>query len=140
MELSVKRIWPVPGTTTGVLEADGKQIAFTLEDEVREIAGLDVAEWKIPSQTAIPRGRYKVVMDWSNRFGRMMPHILDVPGFTGVRFHGGNRAKDVEGCTVVGERRLDDETIADSAPALENLISLIEQAEANNEETWVTFT
>lgn len=138
MELSVKRLWPVVGTTTGVLEVDGAQDSFTLEDQVRQVDDLDVAEWKIPKETAIPRGRYRVILDYSNRFGRIMPHVLDVPGFTGIRIHGGNRAGDTEGCIIVGEKRIDDETIADCAPALEHVISLIQQATANGEETWLT--
>lgn len=140
MELSLKRLWPVPGTTTGVLEVDGRQLCFTLEDEVREVSGLDVAEWKVARQTAIPRGRYRVVIDYSNRFGKMMPHLFDVPGFTGIRIHGGNRAGDTEGCIIVGEKRIDDQTIADCPPALDAVHGLIEQALANNEEVWITIT
>lgn len=139
LELNLKRLWPVPDVAvTGVVESDGKQLFYSLEDPVREIDGLAVAEWKIDGETAIPRGHYRVTMDWSNRFGKLMPHVLDVPGFTGIRFHGGNRAKDVIGCIAVGEKHVDDQTIADCAPALEALISLIEQALANDEEVWLT--
>lgn len=138
MEIAIKRLWPVPGTTVGILYADEQQVCFTLEDEVCQIDGLDVAEWKVQNQTAIPRGRYNVVMDFSNRFGKIMPHLLGVPGFTGIRIHGGNRASDTEGCIIVGEKRIDDQTIADCPPALDSITSLIEQAIANNEEVWVT--
>ena len=57
---------------------------------------------KLPGKMAIPGGRYRLVIDWSNRFGRMMPHVLDVPQFTGIRIHSGNRREDTEGCPITG--------------------------------------
>lgn len=140
MELACQRLWPVTGTTTGVLEADGRQVCFTLEDEVREIAGLAVAEWKVDKQTAIPRGRYQVIVDFSNRFRCMMPHILDVPGFTGIRMHGGNRSADTEGCIILAEKRIDDQTVAECAPALDEVMELLNAAIANREEIWISIT
>lgn len=139
MEIAVKRLWPVPNVCCiGTVEIDGASFCFSLEDPVREVSGLAVTEWKIDGETAIPRGRYRVVMDWSERFAKMMPHILDVPGFTGIRFHGGNRAKDVLGCIAVGEKRYDETTIGDSANILALLIEMIETTIASGFEVWVT--
>lgn len=67
---------------------------YTCEDVVRD--------HKIPGLTAIPAGVYKVEMTYSNRFHRVMPLLLDVPGFTGIRIHAGNSSTDTDGCILVG--------------------------------------
>lgn len=74
----------------------------TLEDVDRKLEDGGV---KIPCETAIPRGTYKVIVDWSPHFNRMLPHVLDVPDYEGVRIHPGNAPKDTEGCILVGMRR-----------------------------------
>ncbi|WP_223688366.1 DUF5675 family protein, partial [Streptococcus pneumoniae] len=51
----------------------------------------------------MPSGRYRVTLDTSPRFGPETLTINDVPGFTGVRIHGGNDADDTEGCIIVGD-------------------------------------
>ena len=148
MELLVRRLWPIAeevvdnviihGCTIGTLEIDGASHCYTLEDTVREHPGLDVSEWKQPGITAIQRGMYRVALTFSNRFQRILPLIQDVPGFAGVRFHGGNSEADTEGCVLVGMHKLDSRHISDCAPALNYLISELRNAEANNEETWLT--
>lgn len=86
-------------------------LCFTLEDEIREIPGKPVQEWKIPKETAIPQGTYKVIVDRSTRFKIDLPHILDVPGFGGIRIHGGNKAENTEGCLLVAHRKLSENFI-----------------------------
>lgn len=68
---------------------------YTLEDEKRA-DGL-----KVYGETAIPNGIYNVKLTMSNRFKRIMPLLLDVKGFSGVRIHGGNTSKDTHGCPLV---------------------------------------
>lgn len=81
------------------------QCPYTLEDVVREVIDKPVSEWKIPAETAIPVGKYRVVIDMSKRFGKRMMHVLDVPGFEGIRVHSGNTSHDTEGCLITGKER-----------------------------------
>ena len=105
MTLRLIREPSLQGSTLGVLLVDGHFECFSLEDEIREQPGQPVAQWKIPQQTAIPSGRYAVQITPSQRFGRPLPLLVDVPGFTGVRIHPGNTMADTEGCLLVGKDR-----------------------------------
>jgi hypothetical protein len=84
-------------------------------------------EVKIPGKTAIPRGIYRVVLDYSVRFQRQMPHILDVPGFEGIRIHSGNTAADTEGCILVGLTKANS-FIGQSRIAFDRLFDSLEKA------------
>ena len=91
--------------TIGRLWLGGEPFCWTLEDPVRERPGVPVADWKIPGKTAIPAGRYEVLVSQSPRFNRPLPMLVAVPGFVGVRIHAGNRAEDTEGCILPGYDR-----------------------------------
>ncbi len=79
----------------GDLFIDGVFFCHTLEDEKRA-DGL-----KVYGETAIPSGTYNVKVTMSNRFKRLMPLLIDVPMFKGIRMHGGNTSKDSHGCPLV---------------------------------------
>lgn len=102
MKLSVSRNPSHDGVTIGSLAIDDEFFCYTLEDEVREVADKPVQEWKVPGQTAIPKGIYQLLITPSQRFGQDMPLIADVPGYTGIRIHPGNTEADTEGCLLVG--------------------------------------
>lgn len=87
----------IDGATLGSLFLDGVWNCWTLEDALRDV--------KLAGETAIPAGRYGLVLDPSARFHRLMPHVLDVPGFEGIRIHAGNTTADTEGCILVGQTR-----------------------------------
>lgn len=111
-------------STIGTLEVNGKFECYTLEDAVREK--------KIKGQTAIPCGKYSIIIDVSKRFNKELPRLLDVPGFTGVRIHSGNKAKDTEGCILVGRIKREN-YIGSSAIAMASLMDKLDRAYDENE-------
>ncbi len=97
MTLRVIREPSTAAATLGILLIDGVFACWTLEDVVRPV--------KIPGETAIPAGRYDVRLSLSQRFQKVLPEVLAVPGFTGIRVQGGNGAGDTQGCVLVGRKR-----------------------------------
>jgi hypothetical protein len=95
MDLQLIRKEFTQRSTIGELSVDGKFECYTLEDMVRPV--------KIKGMTAIPAGAYEVVVTFSERFQRLLPLLLNVPGFDGVRIHTGNTEHDTEGCILVGK-------------------------------------
>lgn len=120
MKLTLKRFRFDSHYTAGKIWIDERDSRiFTLEDAVRDA--------KITGQTAIPTGIYKVIVDYSEHFEKELPHILDVPGFTGVRIHPGNTDKDTEGCILVGYT-WDGDFIGNSRKAFDSLFAEIKAA------------
>jgi hypothetical protein len=92
-------------------------LCWTLEDVAREVPGEPVEAWKIPGETAIPRGTYAVRVTRSSRFKADLPILLNVPGFEGIRIHGGNTAADTEGCILVAHHHPREDVIQGKATA-----------------------
>lgn len=125
MKLTLTRISMGDDCTVGVLSDGLEALCYTLEDRLREIEGIPVTDWKVPGSTAIPRGSYRVVCDYSERFHRVLPRLLDVPGFEGIRIHPGNTSKDTEGCVLVGLEWPGGAEILHSQTALSRLLAKI---------------
>ena len=96
MKVEIKRTFKGVEYTVGKLYIDGAYFCDTLEDTVRPNGQ------KIAGKTAIPAGTYRVKKTMSPRFKTILPEILNVPNFTGVRIHSGNTAKDTDGCLLLG--------------------------------------
>jgi hypothetical protein len=128
------------GFTAGRLFVDGKPWLFTLEDEVRELGSQSVGEWKIPKITAIPRGRYRVILSKSPRFQRVLPEVLNVPGFIGIRMHRGNVADHTEGCILVGKADGNDRDawLGSSTVAEGELVAALQDATNSGRQCWLT--
>lgn len=109
------------GVTLGACYVNDRFVCWTLEDVMREIPGIAVANWKVPGKTAIPAGRYELVMEWSPKFQMTLPELKGVPGFSETKFHAGNRAEDTEGCIIVGRVR-EDRAVRQSRLALDDLL------------------
>jgi hypothetical protein len=121
MNLTLRRKWLTDQTTIGELYVGGAFFSYTLEDVLRP-AGV-----KIKHQTAIPAGRYEVVMSWSNRFQRVMPRLVNVPMFDGILIHVGNTSADTSGCILVGKMR-EKNLITESRSAFNRLYNLLAEA------------
>ena len=119
MQITVKRLHKTDTSTIGELLIDGLFECYTLEDIERPV--------KIKAETAIPKGTYKVIINQSNRFKRLMPLLLNVPNFEGVRIHAGNTNHDTEGCILVGRTRSRD-FIGQSRKAYEKLFKKMQAA------------
>jgi len=90
---------------------------FSLEDVVRDV--------KIKGETAIPYGTYEVITNYSMRFKKVMPLLLNVPGFDGIRIHSGNTKADTEGCILLGYDKLPDR-IGNSRAAFEDFMPILQ--------------
>jgi hypothetical protein len=113
---------------------DDSFFGYTCEDFDRQ---LEIGGEKVYGQTAIPRGRYRVQLAYWKKFRVIVPHILDVPKFTGVYIHGGNRAIDSLGCPLLGETRTPD-GVENCAGVNKRLRDMVEHCEENGEEVWIT--
>lgn len=101
-------------------------LAYTLED-----ASLT---HKIYGESCIKPGKYKVQNTYSNRFNRVLPLLLDVPEFKGIRIHGGNSNKDTLGCILVGANwDIKAERIWNCAIPLQLIMDLVHKYD----ETWL---
>jgi len=99
--------------TIGKLLDEQDYICDTLEDKVRELHDLnhdgdfdEEGEGKIYGRTAIPCGRYRIKLTYSPKLKRTLPFLVDVPGYTGIRIHGGKNENWTEGCVLVGENKI----------------------------------
>ena len=108
-------------------------------------------EEKVAGKTAIPTGRYRVVMSYSNTYKRRMPYLLNVPHFTGIMIHTGNTAEDTRGCILVGKavrpQKPEEESLTgkatvigrltDSRVTFNRLYEIIKEAMKKNEEIFL---
>lgn len=116
--------------TIGKLYIDGVDTCYTLEDVVRPEGE------KVYGETAIPYGRYRVDVTFSNRFQRDLPLLLDVPNFSGIRIHPGNTAADTHGCLLVGMEQHGN-TITHSQVAFNFVFPEIRDAIEQGDEVWI---
>lgn len=128
MKLKVERLWRKSSYTIGRLYVDGKLFCNTLEDRVRDLT----KEAKVPGQTAIPAGTYEVIFNWSPKFGKNLPRLLNVPHFTGILIHSGNTAADSAGCILVGNNT-EKGRLTSSRDTSNRLNVLIEDAQRHGE-------
>lgn len=133
MELTLNRIFLGSSATIGELLINDKHLCDTLEDRVRPEGE------KVYGKTAIPEGTYEVKLTHSPRFKKILPEILNVPNFSGIRIHTGNSSKDTEGCIIVGTWDGEKEDwVGSSKIVFDKLMSLLEKATNNKEKVTIT--
>lgn len=134
---------PIDGVTSKASPMGGglegaSYFCDTLEPTWRDYAH---GAYKIKGRSAIPEGRYAVVVTRSPKFGQWLPLLLGGPDFNrkwkGVRIHAGNTAADTEGCILVG-KNLEVGKVLDSRIWLKRLMKKIYEAQARDEPVWLT--
>jgi hypothetical protein len=112
MEIEVIRRHLKETYTIGRMFIDKVYFCDTLEDKVRDLRDLnndgdfdDPGEGKIYGETAIPCGRYQVIVTYSPKFQKRLPELFKVPGFKNIRIHAGTNPKHTEGCVLIGENK-----------------------------------
>lgn len=124
MRLVIRRFEPDPcnpKNTWGRLDINDKFFCNVVEDQLRA-PGV-----KIAKLTAIPPGVYKMRLSLSTRFKKILPELLDVPMFLGIRLHGGRDGQDSEGCPCLGFGRIGD-ILTRTIEASEALVKLLKDS------------
>ena len=119
-------------------DTEDKYFCDTLEPTWRDYAN---GAYKVKGRSAIPEGRYAVVISYSPKFKQWLPILLGGPEFNrkwqGIRIHAGNTAKDTEGCILVGQNR-EVGKVLDSRKWLYELKQKIVEAKDRGEAVWIT--
>ncbi len=123
-----KRLWFTEKSTIGELWVGNQNLCYILEDPVRE-------GQKISGETAIPYGKYELVLRYSDHFNMLLPLFLNVPNFTWIEFHPGNNPSDTRGCPVPGMEKGQD-YVSMSRKAFAVVFSHMEQAIRNGKIYW----
>jgi hypothetical protein len=118
--------------TIGSLYIDGEYFCDTLEDKDRGLTQSmpvkEIRRIKVMHETAIPTGVYKVIVNLSPAKKRMLPRLLDVPGFSGILIHRGNTKRDTSGCILLGENKVKGKVI-NSTQYEKRLVNILTDAQ-----------
>ena len=124
-------------TPLPVREGTGESLLYfcdTLEPTWRDYKN---GAYKVKGHSAIPEGRYAVVISYSPKFKQWLPILLGVPKFEGIRIHAGNTTADTEGCILVGKNR-EVGKVLESRIWLHRLKQKIVEAKGRGEAVWIT--
>lgn len=140
MEIEVRRKEFTDISTISEVYVDGKFECFAIEDKDRHLVDTmteeQIKNLKVHSVTAIPKGRYKVVISFSNRFQKYLPELIGVKGFAGIRIHSGNTSANSEGCILPGLTKTKD-FVGNSVKAFTSLFSKMKAVE-KKEKIYIT--
>jgi hypothetical protein len=128
MELKLVRSVFTDTATMGRLFINDVFFAFSLEDKERDLKGN--CSKKVQNKTCIDFGRFEVALTFSNHFKKLLPLLMKVPCFEGIRIHGGNTAEDSEGCILIGAESNMKDHIGNCAVKLAELVEILKKAGA----------
>ena len=145
MDMLLHRIARKSEYTIGRLYINGAYVCDTLEDYDRLYYG----KKKVKGKTAIPCGKYEVILNnYSPRFGAKEPYksvcggcvplIANVPDFSGVRIHIGNTAGDTDGCPLVGKNKVVGRVIDSKATFVSLMNKYLTPARKRKEKVYIT--
>ena len=152
MELKLKRKYKKETYTIGNLYVDGEWFCNTLEDKDRGLKSSmsleEINKIKVYAETAIPAGRYKVIMDvvspkynkvkwYKDNFGGRMPRLENVKGFSGILIHSGTTAVDSAGCIIVGLNKKKG-NVLESRATFTKLWKILEEAYKSKKTIYLT--
>ena len=154
MNIEVKRIYTNDTYTISHIYADGSYVCDGLEDCDRMLDSSmpekEILKIKIKSRTAIPTGKYKVLMDvispkfskkeyYKKICGGKVPRVSDVKGYSGILIHVGNTHTDTAGCLLVGYNKIKGKVV-NSKEAFEKLYRMMKIADSIGETIWINYT
>lgn len=124
------------------IDGSAERECFFLEDKDRglsqEMDLEEIKKLKVYGETAIPKGRYEVVISYSERFKKKLPLLLNVKGYEGIRIHTGNYAEHTHGCLLPGKFSLTNkDAVTESTATFKALFDKIETA-LNKEKVFIT--
>lgn len=140
MEIRVKRIARKDGYTVGQMSLNNEYFCDTLEDTDRGLKDTmqvnEILAKKRKGVTAIPTGKYDVILTFSPKFKRVLPLLLNVKGYEYIRIHHGNFPSSTDGCLLVGENKIKGQ-IVNSRATLEKLMSVLLECEKKKEKVTI---
>ena len=110
MKIYLYRKYKKNNYTIGQLFINNEYFSDCLEDTDRGLTSNmsieEIKRIKVPGNTCIPYGTYKITITYSPKFKKNLPLINDVKGFEGIRIHSGHNNNDTSGCLLLGFNKI----------------------------------
>ena len=136
MRLRLERKAKKPTYTIGKLYVNDAYFCDTLEPRDRQLtqqmSAISIQNFKVIGKTAIPTGIYRVEMHMMMKRRCWRPQLMDVPGFSGIFIHEGNKPDETRGCILLGNNSIKGQVV-NSAKYVTALKKAIEECDKRGE-------
>jgi hypothetical protein len=126
MKITIKTIYKGENYIISNMYLNGVFFTNTIEDKIRDLNNdgdlNDPGEEKVYGKTAIPKGIYTLILNYSPKFKRILPRILNVPHFDGILIHNGVDENSSAGCLILGDNKIKGQ-VTNSKKRLEEFIT-----------------